>query len=392
MTDSSEAIYDVIVVGAGVAGTRLVAHLLSGPWRDRRILVIERAPQSGRDHVLAFWSRDSGALEALAEHAWSALRVAGDAEALRPLRDYRYLALTRVALLRATARTIEACPNVQVLAGEVDAIEDGPDAALVRVGERSLRARWVFDSRRPAPGPATMRLEQRFVGWTIEAPALRLDPSAATLFDLRTEQRDGACFVYVLPFAPERALVEHVFTGPPGAAGPDAELALRTYLRDQLGLAADRYTLTARERGASLLSDARHPRRAGRRVCTIGVRGGRLKPSSGYALTRIERDSAAIARSLARHGHPFRLPRERLLYRVLDAIFLWALARDPARAPEIFAALMRRPERTLRFLDEQAGALDLLALIVVLPTWVFLRAALRWLLARRRAAEPPAAP
>lgn len=384
MTDA--AIYDVIVVGAGVAGTRLVAHLLAGPWRERRILVVERAPGGRHDHVLAFWSREPDALAALAEHAWSALRVAGEAEALRPLRDYRYLALTRGALLRAGARAMEACPNVQVLAGEVDAIEDGPEVALVRVGERSFRGRWVFDSRRPAPGPATVRLEQRFLGWTIEAPALRPGPSAATLFDLRTDQRGGACFVYVLPFAPDRALVEHVFTGPPGAAGPDPEMALRTYLHDHLGIAAEGFTVVAREQGASLLSDARHPRRVGRRVCTIGVRGGRLKPSSGYALTRIERDSAAIARSLARHGHPFRLPRERVLYRVLDAIFLWALAREPARAPAIFAALMRRPERTLRFLDEQAGSLDLLVLIVALPTWVFLRAALRWLLARRRAA------
>jgi len=103
-------------------------------------------------------------------------------------------------------------------------------------------------------------------------------------------------------------------------------------------------------------------------------------------LTRIERDSAAIVRSLTRHGHPCRIPRNSWLYGVFDAIFLWVLAREPARAPAIFAALMRRPGPTLRFLDERGHVRDLLLLLVTLPTLVFLRAALRWLCARRRAA------
>lgn len=381
---SDDGVYDVIVVGAGVAGARLAAHLLASEWRTRRILVIERAPGRRPDHVLAFWSDEATALEPLVERRWSRLRVvAGDGdEVIGGLAGLRYAALTRGALARATQAAIVGCPEVHVLEGRVEAIEDGPECAVVTVGERRIRGAWVFDSRKPAPGPATVRLVQRFVGWTIAGEGLRLDAEVATLFDFRTEQGGGVSFVYVLPLGTGRALVEHVFTGPEEAVGPDAEAALREYVAARLGVADA--AIVGREGGCSSLTDARFPRRLGRRVCAIGIRGGRLKPSSGYALARIERDSAAIVGSLVRCGHPFALPRERALYRWLDAIFLWALARAPARAPAIFAALLRRPERTLRLLDERASAVDLLVLLVTLPTWVFVRAALRWLGARRR--------
>lgn len=387
---SADRRHDIIIVGAGVAGARLLAHLLASPWRDRAILVIERAPAARPDHLLAFWTDAPSDLDPLVEHRWTGLRlVAPDGrEDVRELREHRYSATTRATLVRASSMSLEACPNVQLIPGEVDAIEDGEDCAIVRVGAVEHRGAWVFDSRRPPPGPATVRLEQRFCGWTVASDRLRLDPAVATLFDFRTASPGGACFLYLLPFAPDRALVEHVFIGP--GEGPDPDLSLRTYLEAHLGLGPDDYAVVARESGSSPLSDARLPRRRGRRICAIGIRGGRLKPSSGYALTRIERDSRAIARSLARHGHPFDLPRERRLYRALDAIFLWALAREPGRAPAIFAALMRHPERTLRLLDERARLADLLLLLVVLPTLVFVRAALRWLPARRRA--PPADP
>ena len=45
---------------------------------------------------------------------------------------------------------------------------------------------------------------------------------------------------------------------------------------------------------------------------------------------------------------------------------------------------MRRPEGTLRLLDERPRLRDLLRLLWVLPTWVFLRAAWRRAWARRR--------
>jgi lycopene beta-cyclase len=384
MTDAVPDRHDVIIVGAGVAGARLLQHLFASGWQTRRILVIERDAGGRHDHALAYWTGGRTDLDPLIEHRWTALRVvAPDGEAREyEVTDPQYVATRRA---RITAR-VEG-PNLRWLTGEVEEVVDGADEAAVRVGDRWLRAAWVFDARRGAPGPATVRLVQRFTGWIVESVALRLDPGVATLFDFRTAQRGGVGFMYVLPLAPGRALVEHVFTGPVGAEPPASEALLSIYLAEQLGLAAGDFQVVGRERGRSLLSDARHPRRAGRRICNIGARGGRLKASSGYALTRIEADSAAIVRSLTKHGDPFHLPRERWLYRVLDAIFLWVLAREPGRAPAIYGALMRRPAAMLRFLDERPRLRELPGLLLALPTWVFLRALWRWSWARR-VAEP----
>lgn len=384
MTGAAPRRYDVIIVGAGVAGARLLQHLLASAWRTRAILVIERDPEGRGDHLLAFWTDRPGDLDPLIEHRWTALRVvspAGEASTCA-LTEPRYVATRRA---RVTAPVEQA--NLRRLTGEVAEIVDGVDSAAVRVGDRWYHGAWVFDARAAAPGPATVRLVQRFTGWIVESAALRLDPAVATLFDFRTAQRGGVGFMYVLPLAPGRALVEHVFTAPAGVEAPPAEPLLTTYLAEQLGLAADERRIVARERGSSLLSDARQPRRGGRRICNIGKRGGRLKASSGYALTRIEADSAAIVRSLTTRGHPFHRPRERRIFRLLDAVFLWVLAREPGRAPAIYGAMMRRPAAMLRFLDERPRLRELLALLLVLPTWVFVRALWRWAWARRVAGD-----
>lgn len=380
----TERVYDAIIVGAGVAGSRLLAHLLAGPWRGRRILLVDRSFNSG-DHALAWWSERPDDLDPLIDRGWTAVRVIAPDGAVEthPLHHHRYV-MTRRAALTAAAVAAGAAANVERLDGLVEEIVDGAEAAAIRVGERWFHGRYVFDSRRPAPGPATVRLVQRFTGWTVTADTTCFDPDVATLFDFRTAQRGAACFVYVLPAASGRALVEHVYIGREDLPEPTPEEVLPTYLEARLGLREGAYSVVASERGSSPLSDARHPRRVGRRICTIGLRGGRLKPSSGYALARIERDSAAIARSLTRWGHPFRIPREGRLYAWLDAIFLWVLAREPVHAPAIFLALMRRPDGTLRFLDERATLIDFVRLLIALPTRVFLRAARRWLFARRQ--------
>lgn len=105
-----------------------------------------------------------------------------------------------------------------------------------------------------------------------------------------------------------------------------------------------------------------------------------LKASTGYAYARIQRDSTAIARSLARYGHPFRLPPVRRRHRFLDAVLLDVLAHEPARLQEAFGRLFdRNPgDRIMRFLDEDTSLAQEVRLVATLPPAPFVRAAARW--------------
>src|SRR5439155_22842533 len=139
-------------------------------------------------------------------------------------------------------------------------------------------------------------------------------------------------------FVPRRAR-------PPASAARRAALA--SYLR------GTDYEIVRTESAVLPLCAGSASRGVGR-VLAIGARGGLVKASTGYAYQRIQRDSAAIAASLARHGHPFDTPPAVRRHRLLDAVLLDVLDRDPAELERAFARLFRRnpAERVLRFLDE----------------------------------------
>lgn len=378
--------FDVVIVGAGVAGLSLLRHLLAEGPATRTIAVIDEGDR--RDHNLAFGEGEGEALALPVEARWRAIRAIGaDGEVVtRPLGEHVYERTHRRALRAASeAAAAAAGERVAWVAGRCEAIVDGPEVARARVGERWIVGGWVFDGRPPEVSVDRRRhvaLWQRFEGAEVESAGPCFDPTAATLFDFRVEPAGEVRFAYVLASSPTSALVEVVAIGAREGGG------LGVALDEYLGRVAPGAAIVRREGGASLLTDQPFRRALGRRVCAIGRRGGRLKPSSGYALARIERDSAAIVASLARTGRPFALPRERAFLRFLDAILLQVLARRPERGAAIFTGLVRRcpGDRLLRFLDERATLGDLVAVIRAVRSWVFVAAIVRWVVVRAAAA------
>ena len=116
--------------------------------------------------------------------------------------------------------------------------------------------------------------------------------------------------------------------------------------------------------------------RGGRRVLAIGARGGLVKASTGYAYQRIQRDSAAIAVSLVRRGHPFASgrPIAGTAFSTRCCSRCWiGTRRDWSRcSPGSSSAIS--VDRVLRFLDEDTTVREELRLIASLPPAPFVRA------------------
>jgi lycopene beta-cyclase len=374
----SDLDYDAVIAGGGLSGLSLAAHLAAYGWRGRRVLLVDDVAARPVAVSWGFWSDRPGLLDDAVSHSFDRVRLrAAGTDRTLPLGRYRYRVVRRPDLDRVVRWMLLRCRGFEIRSGRVEGVGDGADAAETTVDGQVLRSRWAFDSvsREPDAGPVDARLA--FTGLEVACDRPRFDREVPTLFDFRPSATGGARFVYVLPQDPCRALVELTEFVP--RSGQPTPIAARTadvtaYLRDVVH--CDGYRILRTESAVVPLRSRPPLRRRGRRVLAIGARAGLIKASTGYAYQRIQRDSAAIASSLVRHGHPFDGPRPRRRHRLLDAVLLEVLDRDPSRLEETFARLFAANpvDRVLRFLDEDTSVGDELRLIASLPPAPFLRA------------------
>jgi lycopene beta-cyclase len=370
-------------VGNGLAGVSLAWRLAragQGP-----ILFVDPTPD-GDDRTFGFWTDRPLAIDPVVERRWRQLVVRGGGRDVRvALRDHTYGMVRDGALREWMAPDLR---GVTVVRAAADRVEDGEDGAVIVVNGERFVSDWVYDSRVPPPAPAPyVHLVQSFEGVCVETDDDAFDPDAAVLMDFRTVQEpDATRFFYVLPVTARRAIVMGVAFAPTLRDHDPA-----AWVREGLGIANARVLRV--ERGATPMTDRPFPRRRGKRVLAIGIAGGRLKPSTGYALTRIQDDSDAILASLARSGHPFDLPEASRVWAWGDAVMLRVLRRHGPEMGRIFALMFARnpPDRVLRFLDEGASFWDVAALIGSLPPAWFVAAGARLLADRvgRRMPELP---
>jgi lycopene beta-cyclase len=370
--------YDAVIAGGGLSGLSLAAHLVTGGWRERAVLVVDD-PAAAHADSWGFWSTGRGLLDAAVSRTYRQIRAyASGRSAALPIDPYQYRVVRRPDLRRVVEAMTADCPRLEYRAGRVESVCDGADRAQVVVDGQRISAAWVFDSVTAGPPASAPDARLAFTGWEVSCRAPVFDPDTPILFDFRASTGGRARFGYLRPEDDRRALVELTEFVPRRSAPPDkaeGAAALDAYLTGVHGCAG--YRVERTESAVLPLYTGKPRRRRGRRVLAIGARGGLVKASTGYGYQRIQRDSRAIVESLLRHGHPFDVPGSRLRHRLLDAVLLELLDREPAQLERVFAELFFdcRVSTVLRFLDEATSPAEELRLIAALDPAPFLRAA-----------------
>ncbi|MEW1891205.1 lycopene cyclase family protein [Streptomyces sp. NPDC085659] len=354
---------DVAVVGGGAAGLSLAHRLTESGAATVTVIEPPDGPLRPAERTWCYWHAEADGLDGAVSASWSVLRVHGaDGRPVtvepapftyRMVRsaDFERLVHDRLAradgghVLRATADAVRAVP------GGAEVRCTLPDGSPVHV-----RARRVFDSRPlPALPPARTQLLQHFRGWFVRTATGRFEPGVADLMDFRVPQpAHGLAFGYVLPLAPDRALVEYTEFSRRPLTTRAYESALGHYCRDVLRLGP--LTVERTEQGAIPMTDARFPHRAGPSVFRIGTAGGATRPATGYTFAAVQRQARAIAASLRDGRGAVPAPHGRRAL-AMDAIVLRALDTGRIDGPDFFTGLFRRvpAERLLRFLDGTAS-------------------------------------
>jgi lycopene beta-cyclase len=372
--------YDFIFAGGGAAGLSLAYHLMRSSQRDRSMLVIDRDSKRTNDRTWCFWTKRPTHFSEIYHRSWQKVGVKSDEyQSEIEIAPYRYNMIRGLDFYQFTRSELEVRSNIDFVTASIDQVINAPESVLVAAGGITYEADWLFDSRFQMndlqKNPIRFHyLQQHFLGWEIETDQDVFDPSLPILFDFRTPQLGSLRFMYILPLDPRCALVEYTLFSAEILPAAEYEEALREYLTAILGIR--NYTIRAVEKAAIPMTDHPLPRRAGPRTLNIGTRGGRVKPSTGYAFLRIQNDSASVVRSLEKRGHPFAIPQAPRRYKLFDSIFLNVLQRRGDLGKQIFTQLFRKNpiQRVFNFLDESGSFSDNLCLMSTVPFQPFLAA------------------
>lgn len=283
--------YDLILVGGGLANG-LIAWRLAELRPTLRLLLLERGATLGGNHTWSFHQNDltpqqHAWLAPLVSHRWPGYEVRFPER--RRILHSGYTSLTSVhfdaQLCAHLVGQIHLGSTVRTLGPQRVELADGS----------SLSARAVIDGRGPRSSPHLALGYQKFLGREVRLTAPHgLD--MPVLMDAGVAQREGYRFVYLLPFGPDRLLIEDTYYADGETLAP---AVLRARIDDYATQHGWRITEVLREEQGVLpiiLSGDLEGfcREMGAQPCS-GLAAGLFHATTGYSLPHAVRLAERIA-------------------------------------------------------------------------------------------------
>lgn len=379
--------FPLIIVGGGLAGS-LAALALARARPHHPLLLLEEGEVFGGNHTWSFFDSDIPAsarywVEALQPWHNAAHRVVFASHQRHIRQGYNSIESNRLdALVRARLG-----PRIRRSACRVVRLE--PERVILADGEE-IRGSAVIDARGPARATPGLDLGwQKFVG--IEFAGQLAEPGCATIMDATVPQLDGFRFIYSLPLAANRLLVEDTYY----SEHPALDIATVT---DRVRAAAIQQGITGselrHEHGVLPIVIDGDPEAfwpASDPLPRLGIRGGFFHATTGYsfplalamALDLAEQsDLSAVALAGWSRARFIAHWRQSGYFRLLNRMMFRAAA--PAQRHRIFERFYRLPEPLIaRFYSGTLTLPDKLRLVAGRPP-VPIGAALQTLCLPRR--------
>lgn len=362
----------LLLVGAGLhAG--ILAQRLGALAEPPHITMLEASEAPFGDHTWSFHradvcSDDMVWLDPLICHRWDRQSVMFPA--FNRTLAAPYYSITSDSMRAALAKS----DGLEILSGARVASLTPTEVRLA--GGTSIEADCVVDARGFAGHPALVLGYQVFVGLEFETESAH-GVREPVIMDATVDQLDGYRFIYLLPFAPDRILVEDTRYSDSSTLDEDAlAAAVKDYAHDR-GWRIRR--TVRREKGVLPIAlgfdTERFWQEPAREVPTIGMRAALFHPTTGYSLPEAVRAANLVADAWPIGGealaarlrtHALERARSQMFYRFLNRMLFRAAL--PHERVKVLQRFYRLGEPLIaRFYAGETTTADALRLLIGKP-------------------------
>jgi len=346
--------YDIIILGGGGAGLNCALELIDS---NKSILIIEKELKKSDDRTWSYWEKGPGKFDHIVSHVWNNIHFHADSELENvSIAPYQYKMIRSSDFYAYAYKIFNQADNINRIQDEVIGFSEFSEGVSVKTTHAEYQADRVLDSISIPKIDKTKHqyVAQHFGGWFIETEEDSFDPDVANLMDFRIPQENDARFFYVLPTSKRKALIEIAIFSNDILTSESYDKYIQDYINEYMNIGS--YKILEKEIGVIPMTAYPFHKNSTERIIKIGTAGGWVKPSSGYAFTRMVERSESLARQLKNNTKKIKL-NSSLRHRWMDKTMLKAWNEDYISAKEVFESLFskRKPSEVFEFLDEKSS-------------------------------------
>lgn len=370
--------YDFVIAGAGCSGLSLATSLAKANLKQS-ILLIDKNIHTNQDKTWCFWDTANSSVLPFTTTVWQNLTFYSDNyEKKEKILPFNYVGVKSEDFYKYSYEVLKNAKNIDIVEENIECIYGLESGACLETKTQKFHCRYLFNSTSISSGhfkrhSSYSSLKQHFQGWFIKIEKPVFEKNTATFMDFRTEQHQDVRFFYVLPYSDREALIEYTIFSKQLLADEAYDEQIEKYIQETLQI--EKFTIIEKEKGV-IPMEFIHPDTTHNHIIPIGIVGGALKPSTGFAFSLIQKQVDQIIKSIQSDNLHLFKKRIQNRFSFYDTILLHLLQKKEINKSAIFISLFKGNNiaTILTFLSEKTGIFGEMKIFSTLPVKVFISA------------------
>lgn len=370
--------YDFVIAGAGCSGLSLATSLAKANLKQS-ILLIDKNIHTNQDKTWCFWDTPNSSVLPFTTTVWQNLTFYSyNYEKKEKILPFNYVGVKSEDFYKYSYEVLKNAKNIDIVEENIECIYGLESGACLETETQKFHCRYLFNSTSISSGhfkrhSSYSSLKQHFQGWFIKIEKPVFEKNTATFMDFRTEQHQDVRFFYVLPYSDREALIEYTIFSKQLLADEAYDEQIEKYIQETLQI--EKFTIIEKEKGV-IPMEFIHPDTTHNHIIPIGIVGGALKPSTGFAFSLIQKQVDQIIKSIQSDNLHLFKKRIQNRFSFYDTILLHLLQKKEINKSAIFISLFKGNNiaTILTFLSEKTGIIGEMKIFSTLPVKVFISA------------------